>query len=201
MGPVRLRGSCRHPQDQGRPSGCLRQEGQGRGGARKGSPGSGPERGAAPGLGAQPGGGGPSRAGPLEPHPAPVRPRPSDGLLRHDGAGRAHALGRVPPRRPAPGAGAVRDPGVQVCRLLRGRILRARSRRSPGQDPVRGQLRSDRRGGVHRRAGGDVRRDGHPAGAVPRRGGAREPGALCGGGRRPWPRRTGACWCWKRSGA
>jgi hypothetical protein len=36
VGPVRLRGPRRHPQDQGRSLGCLSQEGQGRGKARKG---------------------------------------------------------------------------------------------------------------------------------------------------------------------
>ena len=42
------------------------------------------------------------------PHPAPVRPRAGDGRLRHDGAGRDHALGWLSPRGATAGARAAR---------------------------------------------------------------------------------------------
>src|SRR5215207_9406517 len=56
----------------------------------------------------------------LVPDPAPVRPRSGDGLLRHDGAGRTHALGRVSSWCPTPGPRTARDPGLPLHRLLRG---------------------------------------------------------------------------------
>ena len=103
MGAVRVRGSRGHPQGEGRLQGRLRGEGKGRGGAREGGAGARPERGAAPGVGLEPGRGVPSGPRPLDAHPAALRPRAGDGLLRHDGAGREPRPGRD--ARAAPSSG------------------------------------------------------------------------------------------------